>query len=286
MKTLFKSAGLVARFDKKEAIKLVEDLAQYLRAKGLEVYVEDTLAEKMSIEEKTVPLERMKTDFIITIGGDGTILRTCVSIPKPETPILTINMGVRGFLTEVEPKEALAAVDKCLKEKFTVEKCMKLSITAGGGIKFPDALNEVLISTGEPAKLLYVRILKDKEPILNCQADGLMIATQTGSTGYSLSAGGPVLDPSVDAFVLTPVCALSVFRSIVFPADSSLTVEVVRPRKILVVIDGYHRQIINSKLPSLTVTRSKHVASFIRFRENFYHRLRSRLLFKGLGGKI
>ncbi len=286
MKQLFKSAGLVARFDKKEAIKLVEDLAQYLRAKGLEVYVEDTLAEKMSIEEKTVPLERMKTDFIITTGGDGTILRTCVSIPKPETPILAINMGVRGFLTEVEPKEALAAVNKCLKEEFTIDKCMKLSITAGGGIKFPDALNEVLISTGEPAKLLYVRILKDKEPILNCQADGLMIATQTGSTGYSLSAGGPVLDPSVDAFVLTPVCTLSVFRSIVFPADSSLTVEVVRPRKILVVIDGYHRQIINSKLPSLTVTRSKHVASFIRFRENFYHRLRSRLLFKGLGGKI
>ena len=283
---MFKSAGLVARFDKKEAIKLVEDLAKYLSAKGLEVYVEDTLAEKMSIEEKTVPLERMKTDFIITIGGDGTILRTCVSIPKPETPILTINMGVRGFLTEVEPKEALAVVNKCLKEKFTIETCMKLSIAADGGIKFPDALNEVLISTYEPAKLLYSRILKDKEPILNCQADGLMIATQTGSTGYSLSAGGPVLDSRVDAFVLTPVCALSVFRSIVFPADSSLTVEVVRPRKILVVIDGYHRQIISSKLPSLTVTRSKHVASFIRFRENFYHRLRSRLIFKGLGGKI
>lgn len=283
---MFKSAGLVARFDKKEAIKLVEDLAKYLRAKGLEVYVEDTLAEKMSIEEKTVPLERMKTDFIIAIGGDGTILRTCVSIPKPETPILTINMGVRGFLTEVEPKEALAVVNKCLKEKFTIETCMKLSIAADGGIKFPDALNEVLISTYEPAKLLYARILKDKQPILNCQADGLMIATQTGSTGYSLSAGGPVLDSRVDAFVLTPICALSVFRSIVFPADSSLTVEVVRPRKILVVIDGYHRQIISSKLPSLTVTRSKHVASFIRFRENFYHRLRSRLLFKGLGGKI
>ncbi|MDI6847869.1 MAG: NAD(+)/NADH kinase [Candidatus Bathyarchaeia archaeon] len=283
---MFKSVGLVARFDKRKAIKLVEDLAKYLGAKGLEVCVEDTLAEKMSKREKTIPLERMKTDFIITIGGDGTILRTCVAIPKPETPILAINMGVRGFLTEVEPKEALAAVDKCLKEKFTIEKCMKLSITADGDIKFPDALNEVLISPDEPAKLLYAQILKDKEPILNCQADGLMIATQTGSTGYSLSAGGPVLDPSVDAFVLTPICALSVFRSTVFPADSSLTVEVARPRKILVVIDGHHRQIINSKLPSLTVTRSKHVTSFIRFRENFYHRLRSRLLFKGLGGKI
>lgn len=284
MKQLLKSASLVARFDKKEAIKLVEDLARYLRAKGLGVYVEDTLAQKMSIEAKNVSLEQIKTDFIITIGGDGTILRTCVSIPKPETPILAINMGVRGFLTEVEPTQAFAAVDRCLKGEFTIEKCMKLSITADD-MKFPDALNEALISADEPAKLLYAQILKDGEPIINCQADGLMIATQTGSTGYSLSAGGPVLDPGVDAFVLTPVCALSVFRSIVFPADSSLTVEVLRPRKTLVVIDGHHRKIISSKLPSITVTRSKYETSFIRFRENFYHRLRSRLLFRGLGGK-
>jgi NAD+ kinase len=281
VKILFESVGLIARFDKRAAIKLAKDLAEYLKAKRLEVYVEDTLAEKINIKEKSTPLEKMKTDFIIAIGGDGTILRTCVSIPKPEPPILAINMGVRGFLTEVEPKQAFAAVDKCLKGQITIEKCMKLSITADNK-KFPDALNEVLISAGEPAKLLYAQILKDKEPVLNCQADGLMVATQTGSTGYSLSAGGPVLDPGVNAFVLTPVCALSVFRSIVFPADSSLTVDVIRPEKVLIVVDGHHRQIISSKIPSLTVTRSKHETTFIRFKENFYDRLRSRLLFKGM----
>jgi len=278
---LFKSVGLVARFDKRRAIKLAEDLAKYLRAKELEVFVEDTLAEKTGAKEKSVSLEKMKTDFIIAIGGDGTILRTCVSIPKPEPPILAINMGVRGFLTEVEPKQAFNAVDRCLKGQFVTEKCMKLSITVDGA-KFPDALNETLISADEPAKLLYARILKDNKPILDCQADGLMVATQTGSTGYSLSAGGPVLDPSVNAFVLTPVCALSVFRSIVFPADSSLTVEVVRPRKVIVVVDGHHRQLIRSKLTTLTVTRSRYETSFLRFKENFYHRLRSRLLFKGM----
>ncbi|MBX5327975.1 MAG: NAD(+)/NADH kinase [Candidatus Bathyarchaeota archaeon] len=278
---MFKSVGLVARFDKKPAIKLAEDLANYLREKGLEVFVEDTLANKASIKGKTIPLEKMKTDFIITVGGDGTILRTCVAIPKPEPPILTINMGIRGFLTEVEPKQAFAAIDKCLKKEFEIEKCMKLSIMADG-TKFPDALNEVLIVADEPVKLLYTRILKDGQPILGSQADGLMVSTQTGSTGYSLSAGGPVLDPNVDAFVLTSICALSVFRSIVFPANSNLTIEVVRPRKILVIIDGQHRQIINSKLPRVTVTRSKYETSFIRFRENFYHRLRSRLLFKGV----
>lgn len=281
MKQLFKSVGLVARFDKKAAIKLTEDLANYLIEKGLEVFVEDTLANKASIKGKTIPLEKMKTDFIITIGGDGTILRTCVAIPKPEPPILTINMGIRGFLTEVEPKQAFAAIDKCLKKEFDIEKCMKLSVMADG-TKFPDALNEVLIVADEPVKLLYTRILKDGQPILGSQADGLMVSTQTGSTGYSLSAGGPVLDPNVDAFVLTSICALSVFRSIVFPANSNLTVEVVRPRKILAIIDGQYRKIINSKLPRITVTRSKYETSFIRFRENFYHRLRSRLLFKGV----
>jgi NAD+ kinase len=284
VKPLFKSVGLIARFDKKEAIKLVEDLAKYLRAKGLDVYVEDTLAKKMGIQEKSVPLEGMKTDFMITIGGDGTILRTCISIPKPEPPILAINMGVRGFLTEVESKQAFTAVDKCLKEEFTLEKCTKLSVTADD-TKFPDALNEVLVRADEPAKLLYARVIKDGKAILNCQADGLIMATQTGSTGYSLSAGGPVLDPCVDAFVLTPVCALTVFRSIVFPVNSSLTIEVLRPKRTLVVIDGQHRKIVNSELTRLTVNRSKHETSFIRFSKNFYHRLRSRLIFRGLGGE-
>jgi NAD+ kinase len=228
-----------------------------------------------------IPLGKMKTDLMVVIGGDGTILRTCVSIPKPEPPILAVNMGVRGFLTEVEPEDTIAAVDKILQGKFTTEKCMKLSATADG-TKFPDALNEIIVRAEEPTKLLYTQILKNREQILTCQSDGLMTSTQTGSTGYSLSAGGPVLDPEVDAFVLTPICPLSVFRPIVFPATSTLTIEINKPKKILIVVDGQHRQIISSKKPSLTITCSKYQTSFIRFKQDFYHRLRSRLLFKGM----
>lgn len=277
---MFRSVGLVARFDKKACVKLARELEEYLCEKGLEVFVEDTLAERMPAIDKSVPLERLNTDFIITLGGDGTILRTCISIPKPEPPILAINMGVRGFLTEVPPKQAFAAVDKCLSGDFQIEKCMKLSITSDSA-KFPDALNEVVASADEPAKLLYTRILKNSERILNCQSDGLMAATQTGSTGYSLSAGGPVLDLEVNAFVLTPICPLGLFHPVVFPADSKLTIEVVKPKRIFVLVDGRHRQLISSRRPTLTVTRSKYVTSFIRFKQDFYHRLRSRLLFKG-----
>lgn len=277
---MFKSVGLVARYDRKKAIRLAEDLATYLRERGLDVCAEETLVKKTGINVTSVPLEHIKTDFVITIGGDGTILRTCISLAKPEPPILAVNMGVRGFLTEVEPKDALTAVDKCLSGDFRLEKCMKLTINADG-LKFPDALNEVVISPDEPAKLLYTRIFRNGEPIVVCQADSLMVATQTGSTGYSLSAGGPVLDPAVNAFVLTPVCPLSIFQPIVFPANTRLTIEVKKPRKTQVLIDGHHRQLVTSRLPHVDVTRSKHETSFIRFKENYYQRLRSRLVFKG-----
>ena len=277
---MFKSVGLVARYDKKPALKLAEELAEYLKGKGLKVYIEDTLAGKITTQEEMVPLSKMKTDFLITIGGDGTILRTCIGISKPEPPILAINMGVRGFLTEVEPKNAFEAVDKILKGNYKIEKCAKLSVKAGEET-LPDALNDVVISAGEPSKILYTQICKDGKPILKCQADGLIVATQTGSTGYSFSAGGPVLDPAVGAFLITPICSLTVFHSLVFPANSKITFNVIKAEKILVLIDGKYRKLINCKEPTLEVTISKNVTSFIRFETDFYDRLKSRLLFKG-----
>lgn len=276
---MFKSVGLVARYDKKSALKLTEDLAEYLKKRGLKVYVEDTLTDKVSTKEEFIPLSKMKTDFIITIGGDGTILRTCLNVPKPEPPILTINMGVRGFLTEVEPKNAYDAVERILKGEYKIEKCAKLAVTIGKE-PMPDALNDVVISACEPSKILYTQICKDGKPILKCQADGLIVATQTGSTGYSLSAGGPVLDQEVDAFVLTPICSLTVFHSLVFPADSTVSFNVERPREMLVLIDGNYRKLVSAD-DMLQVTRSKNVTSFIRFETDFYDRLKNRLLFKG-----
>lgn len=280
---MFETAGLVARFDKKRAIELAEKLAAYLEEKGVKVYVEETLRGKLNVRN-FLPLEKMRTDFIITIGGDGTILRTCIAIPKSDTPILAVNMGIRGFLTEVSPEDIFKSIDRCLKGDFKVERCKKLSVTIND-LKTPDALNEVLILVDEPGKLLYATIYKGNRQILEIQADGIIMATQTGSTGYSLSAGGPVLDPYMEGFVLTPICSLSVLRSIVFPSDSEIVVEVSRPKKILLVVDGAYRRLLESKNSKITVTRSENEAAFIRFQENFYHRLKSRLLFCGLEAK-
>jgi len=282
VKKVFKTAGIIARYDKKQAIILAEKISKYLEKKGLEVFIEDSLSEKMKKTQRFVPLGKMKTDLIVTIGGDGTILRAGISTPKPEPPILAINMGVRGFLTEVEPKEALPALERCLKGKYRIEKSKKLSISIGEK-SLPDALNDVVISTGVPSKIIYTQIFKDCKPILKCQTDGLIIATQTGSTGYSLSAGGPVLDKEVDVFVLTPICSLTVFHSLVFSAKSKVSIKVIRPKKMLIQIDGNYRKSIKSEMLILSVSCSKNVTSFIRFEDDFYHRLRSRLLFKGMG---
>ena len=277
---MFKTVGLIARYDKKPALKLVEELADYLKMKGLKVYIEDTLADKITTKEEMVPLSEMKTDFLITIGGDGTILRTCINVPKPEPPILAVNMGVRGFLTSVEPKNAFEGLDKILKGDYKIEKCAKLC-TKAGEEAMPDALNDVVISSGEPSKILNAQICKDGTPILSCQADGLIVATQTGSTGYSFSAGGPVLDPEAGAFVITPICSLTMFHSLVFPANSTITFDVTKTDEILVLIDGKYHKRVTSKQPKVEVTISKNVTSFIRFETDFYDRLRSRLLFKG-----
>ena len=279
MLNLFKSVGLVARYDKKQALALAEELSEHLTNRGIEVFLEETLYGKVKSTGKFVPLKNMKTDFIITIGGDGTILRTCITLPKPEPPILAVNMGVRGFLTEVDPKDACASVDKILKCEFKTEKCSKLAATTNGEAT-PEALNDIVISGGEPSKILYLKIYKDTQPIAQLEADGVIVATQTGSTGYSLSAGGPVLDREVDAIVLTPICSLTTFRSMVFPADSKLKIEAVRPKEMLVLVDG---RPLPTKSQAITISHSKNVTSFIRFKQDFYKRLESRLQFKGPG---
>lgn len=270
--------GVVARVDRKEALKFVTKLIAYLEEKGLSVLLETKLAERVKKIEAALPLEKMKTDLIITVGGDGTILRTCLFIPKPEPPILAINMGVRGFLAEVTPKEGFDAVEQCLEGRFTLERYMKLAAFIGD-TRLPDALNEVFITSHAPAKLLYARIWKNDAAVTDCRADGMVVASQVGSTGYSLSAGGPVLDPEVDAFVLTPICPLSVFHPIVFPAKSTISIELLKPKRAVVVIDGQYKTRIKPSHPRITITKSEYESAFVRFGDNFYHRLKGRLLF-------
>jgi len=273
-----KSVGLTARTDKKKALNLAKKLLNYLGEKGLGIMLDPEVAETIGKPDAALPIEEWAPDFVITVGGDGTILRTCIHLSKPEPPILAINMGERGFLAEVSPDDALPALNKTLNGEFRLERCKKLAVTVEGE-ELPDALNEIFISADAPVKLLYANIWKDGTRILACRADGILIASQTGSTGYSVAAGGPVLDPGADVFVATPVCPLTPFPPIVFPENSTISVEIERPLTALVVVDGYHRRLVEKRKPRVSVKKSDNVTSFIRFKEDFYRRLESRLLY-------
>ena len=280
MATKFSSVGIVSRLDLKGAIELSKKIVGYVQDRGLEVILAKDLAEKLGYKGNASLIEKMDTDLIVIIGGDGTILRTCLLLPKPEPPVLTINMGERGFLAEVKPEEAVEAIDKCLKGEFNIEKHRKL-VAYVNNKRLPDALNEVFVSAGMPVKLLYAKIWKNGNYVGECQADGVIVASQVGSTGYSLSAGGPVLDEEMEAFVVTAVCPLIPFRPIVFPKNSTITIEVRRPRKISVIVDGYYQEVLEVEKTKVGVKISENCTRFIRFKEDFYQRLRSRLLYSG-----
>jgi len=275
---LSKKVGIVARTDREEAISAAAQIVDRFETEKFKVLLEPILAERMNRHSSSTPLEKMKTDLIVTIGGDGTILRTCLRIPKPEPPILAVDMGVRGFLTEVTPDRAIEAVEKYLRGDYIIEHYGKIASFIGDE-RLPDALNEVFVTSRHLAKLLHVRIKKDGVVVTDCRADGVIIASQVGSTGYAFSAGGPILDPDLDAFVLTPVCPITFIRPIVFSSSSEVTLELLKPKTAMVVIDGDYQREIDKETPLITIKKSKYESSFIRFKGSFYHRLKARLLF-------
>jgi len=275
---LLKTVGIVARTDRKEALDLASQLVERFRLEGFRILLEPSLADRIGQSDVSMPLENMRIDLIVTIGGDGTILRTCLRIPKPEPPILAIDMGVRGFLTEVPPEKALESVENYFKGSYTIEHYSKLASFMGKS-RLPDALNEVFITSRYLAKLLHVRIWKGKSVVADCRADGVIVASRVGSTAYSFSADGPILDPELNAFVLTPVCPVTFLRPIVFSSGSEVTLELLKPKRAMVVIDGDFQIEIGKKESSILVRKSEYESSFIRFGGDFYQRLKARLLF-------
>jgi len=269
-----KTVGIVSKLHPSKVLSFVDIVVKHVLSRGLSVILESKLAHIKKMPQFSCSINQMNVDFIITIGGDGTILKTCLSMLKPETPILTINMGRRGFLTEVTPVEALTAIDKYLNGDYFLEKCMKISTTIDG-LRMPDALNEVLFASKTPSKLINLNIIKNQTQLAYV-VDGLIISTPTGSTAYSLSAGGSVIDPKLEAFILTPINSMIPSTSIVFSPNDTIEVKLKEPSKALLVIDGQERIKI-SKKNVIKANKSEHQAVFIRFKDGFYSRLRKRL---------
>lgn len=167
-------------------------------------------------------------DYVIVLGGDGTILQIASDCAKRGIPILGINLGKIGFMTEIELDDMETALQKLLDDDFIIEKRMmiKAEIRKDNEVQFSfHALNDVVVSKSIGEKLICMELSTDGESVNRYTADGLIIATPTGSTGYSISAGGPVVDPCMKLFVATPICAhmLSV-RSAVLSSDKVMKI--------------------------------------------------------------
>lgn len=197
--------------------------------------MEDRLAKKLGLEG--TPIQAMDADAIISIGGDGTVL--LVQQKAPETPVLGVRMGGRGFLAEFSPQEAPEAIKRLVKGELPLHERMKLAVEVGGD-RMPDALNEAVVRAPSPGRVMMFEVRVDGESAGQAQGDGVIIATPTGSTAYSLAAGGPVLDPKLEALVVTPICTSKPkLMPMVVPASSTVEVGLLGPTpEALLIIDG------------------------------------------------
>ncbi len=267
---MFKRVGIAARLDREDAVKLAGDVCHFLEENGVKTYLEPELASKVAREG--TPLGEMKADLIVVIGGDGTVLRVLHSLSQ-KTPLLGIRMGTVGFLAEIESDQAFPGLKKVLNGDFIRDECMMLSNNLG----LPDALNEVRLGTETPQQMIMLDVAIDGVKVASDRVDGLIVSTPTGSPGYALSAGAAVVDPRLQAMAIVPICPLSFnFRPIIVPSTQTVHIRPVRAKEVTVLIDGQFQK--NLRPPSdLIVKRSSETVTFVRFRQNFYERLRRRL---------
>ena len=225
-----------------------------------------------------------RADKMVIIGGDGTILQEAADCAKADIPVLGINLGKVGFLTEIEVDEIESALKKLLTDDYKIEPRMLLRVEIrrqGQAVFSHHALNDVVVSKPSGARLISMELYADKELMYKYTADGLIIATPTGSTGYSISAGGPVVDPNMELYVATPICAhmLSV-RSAVLSANRPITIRMddeYRDNEAVVTTDGDVLCYINGA-DEVVILKSKYRFKLIKTGDkSFYDTLISKL---------
>jgi NAD+ kinase len=207
-------------------------------------------------------------DLLVTIGGDGTILR---ALHKCDLKVFGINAGVVGFLTEVHIREALVSLKRILDNDYKIDKRTRLKTSLNDKTLEP-ATNEAVIHTADIAKMRLYQIQVDDEQAQIVRADGIIIATPTGSTSYAMSAGGPILDPKVDAFLIVPIAPFKLSaRPLVVPCNSTISIKILggSKRNCLLVIDGQMEYEITPN-DIVKFTEFDKSAEFIRFELNFY----------------
>ncbi len=218
----------------------------YADRRGVAFLFEEELLESPGMADMDLlrPEDLPDLDLLLTLGGDGTLLRGARQVARHGTPVLGVNFGHVGFLTSAAPEELVSSLDQALSGDIWLDERMMLAVRA----EAPDgtlrgeflAVNDVVLHKGGVARMIRLAVRANGQEVGSYSADGIILATPTGSTAYSLSAGGPVVAPSVDCIIATPICPHTLaVRPLVLPAEETVSVDVLTPSgDLLLTIDG------------------------------------------------
>jgi NAD+ kinase len=283
-----KRVGVIGNPDKISCAGAVKQAARLVAAAGRELYSEAATARMAGLRTVVCPdaatLAR-QVDLLLIFGGDGTILRAVRAIAGSHTPLLGINIGSLGFLTAV-PSDGLAqALRQVWKGEFAFESRILIEASGRGSGQVIDetALNDIVISRGIASRLIELEVRVNGDPLTRYRCDGLIISSPTGSTAYSLSAGGAVVFPTAQVFELTPVCPHTLSnRSLIVPATATIDVTVITPKPATILsADG---QVVSELVvgDQLTIRRSRRAVRLVHLAgSSFCETLRHKLHWRG-----
>ena len=263
---------------RRDTAMLADQVSTALRNVGITVCMEPWLRQAVG-DPYQCEADAFPMDAVVAVGGDGTLLRATQTAITRGVPVLGINVGRIGFLVEIEPERLHEACNRLQAGEYTIENRMMLDVTLPNG-ETRMALNDVVMSRGGYARLIAVKAQVGEEQIGRYVADGLIVSTPTGSTGYSLSAGGPIVCPEVECILLSPICPHSLqHRPIVANAAQvvTLSLDCAPGQSAQLDVDG---QPVASRTDTqqVTIRRSATVTRLIRFGSNsFFHRIRTKL---------
>jgi len=276
--------AIVSKPQKEDLVRLLPDLIQWLRERGYEPLLDEESG-KYTAAAPTVERAQLPTwepALVIVLGGDGTLLSVARIFAATGTPILSVNLGYLGFLTEVRLNDLYATLEGWCKDCYEVDRRAMLHAELwrnGAVLCSHQALNDVVVSKGDIARMGEFAVELDGKTVAGFRADGVIVSTPTGSTAYTLAANGPILTPDVDAMVVTPICPhLLTLRPIVVRGDASLTVRVVGiPNTALLTVDG-QLAVELVRGDEVRCRRSDYAVKLVRLSEgSFFEALRSKL---------
>jgi len=240
-----KNIGIVLNIEKEKTLEIARELYCWLCRQGVNVYFLKSHADRLGYPDRGIDETELaeRSDCIIALGGDGTLLYTARITAPRETPILGINLGEFGFLVAVEPRNMYDSLEKVLSGKYYIEKRMMLKSTIyrnGKSIDTCFALNDVVITKSGFSRMIKLETFVAGEYVSNYPADGLIISSPTGSTAYTLSAGGPIVSPKVDVIILTPICPHTLVSRplVISPEEQVRVILKSREHGAIVTVDG------------------------------------------------